>query len=538
MDKVAWGAAVLLFALLLLQPGLPTAGAHQGDHAPGEGHDEAPPPDRDFLNPDAQPITPNASYVRQENPAVHTSLIVWEETEYGRSTNIVAYNASTDAGAFPLSTRAIQETNPTVRGPWIAWEQHHQGDNATTDIAVLDIRTGTTFTVPDDGHDQHDPVIGGNATVYYAEDHDDVTYLRAYDLENRNVWAPAGDTPIIWEPSAHGSTVAWAEGSRTRAKIVMHDTATDTTEKVPDRWNLREGPRVGPHGVAFVASQPFPQGGTYTIFYNEDTGIQHLRSGVYPHANLDHCEDAIVWDQPGIAVSDAYHVSVWDPYVDKRTDLGSDNTNPACGGGHLAYEKETVPEGEDEPAPRVYHLDIRDVRRQADARIEIDPGLEKGIFSDPVTFTGTAYPGDPREPIQYIAARVDQGDAQRVDTHATEDGMRWEITVDPDRYASGVRTLEVLAEDSMGSRTMQTFTFYTDTPYELDQNQLDTGLDVPRTEPSPFPFSVLDHYKAYQPFYNTILLLIVLIAAAAYGVYRYRIDQPPEPPQYVPPDDS
>lgn len=542
MDRTALGLILCVLALfVLIQPGLPSAQAHGGAHAPEDEHPdevsqgEAPPGEGFHAN--ASAVIPYEPYIRQENPAIHGSMIVWEESEIGRPANIVAYNLSTDEGAFPLSTRAINERNPTVHGPWIAWEQHHEGDNATVDIAVLDVRTGTTITIPDDGHDQTRPAIANNGTVYYAERHGEDEHLRAFDLLTRTTWEPIGGTEIFGGPSTYGHTLAWAEVSTRHAKIVTLDTRNMTKETVPDRWNIREGPLVGPHGVAFVANNRGLQGGTYTVTYNEEDGVQHRRTGVYPHKDLDHCANGVVWGQPGISVSELDHVSAWDPYTLKTTHLGVNNTNPACSGDHVVYEKR-IAGGDEEPVPRIYVIDFRELRLGTDAEIRLDPGLERSIITDTTTLTGTILPGDPREPVDTVVARIDRDSIRMPETEPLPDGgVRWSITVDPDRYPSGLRTLQVSVVDTMGTRTVDAFTFFTDTPYILDESRLDRTLDVPRTDPSPFPFSILDHYKAYQPFYNTVILVIILIVVVVIGVIRYRANKPPEPPRYVPPDD-
>lgn len=538
--------AVAVLALLLVQPAVPVADAgpgHEGhDHGEHDGNETKASDGRrsgNTFEPNATAVTPNARYVEQRNPDLHGTLLVWEQRRVGHDWDVMGYNLSTDNNPAPIATRNIDERNPTVRGPWIAWERHYGHQNATVDLAVLDTRTGTTLEVPDTGHDQLDPVFGGDATLYYAERtaDDEAGHLRAFDLGTRTIEHPIGNHTIHGAPDAYGQKVTWYEETQGSAKVVVFDVATEERTEVPDIWNLKDGPAVGPAGVAFVARHGGAQRGVYTVLYNETRGaMTYMRSGVYPHQHVDQCEPGVVWDQPGSPTLDGDHVALWTRYTERRTTLGVNNSNPSCSTSHLVYEKKVEPANDDlDRMPRIYALDLASIRRPADATITVDPGLEKGIYSDTFTFSGIAEPGDPREPLQAVYAGVDNANYREIETERVDRGVRWAVTLDADNYLSGSHTLEVVTEDAMGTRTREQFSFYTDTPYKLDPN---TGgdLDVPRSEPSPFPFNIVDHYKDYQPFYNTVLLVLLIVGGAVYGYYRYQASKPPEPPEYVPPD--
>lgn len=532
--------AVAALALLLAQPIVPGVGAHSGhdDHADADGSSSSA--SGPTFRPNASPVTPDARYVRQENPAVHGDLVVWQQKQVGRDWDVMAFNLSSDQNAVPVSSRDAHETNPAVRGPWIAWEHHPARSDASTTIKLLDTRTGTTIQVPDSGQDQVEPVIGGDK-VYYVEHQADLHERRlfAFDLASREVEEPIGNRTILSSVDTHGRWLTWAEGARGSAKVVVYDTENETKQKLPKLWTLRDGPTIGPAGVAWIAQHAGRQNGVYTVIWNDTTEFDYRRSNVYPHRNIEQCSTGVVWDQPGTPTDDFDAVAIWDRFVDKRTVLGSNNTDPDCSSQQLVYEK-TVP-AEDEDLgrqPRIYAAAMQDLRRTTDATIRLDPGLEDAIYSDTINFTGLAIPGDPREPIAEIKAAIDNGPALDVETRPAENGVRWRLTVDADDYLSGSHVLHLHVEDTLGSSTRENWGFYTDTPYRRSASTDSGGPNVPRAEPSPFPFNLIDHYKAYQPFYNTVALVLLLIAAAVYAVYRYRDNSVVETPEYVPPEDS
>lgn len=535
MRPAARCLTLALAVLLLFQPVLPAALAHGGQK---EGHHTSQPGGQG-MDPNASAITPNARYVRQQSPAAHGSLVVWEQRSFGRDWDIMAYNFSSGGDPFPLTTRAVNERDPAVRGPWVAWEEHHPEANASTDIVVFDVRTGHVLRVPDSGHDEVEPVFGGGSTLYYVLNGEaENRYLRAFDLDARTVEAPIGNRTIVGDVGAYKRWVTWAEGRDTSAKIHVLDRASGEITKVPRVWTLSDGPTMGPVGVAFIARHTGTQRGTYTTIYNLTTRFNDLRSGVYPHENLAQCDAGVVWNQPGTATSDADAVALWDRYIETRIAFTANNTDPTCTREKLIYVKRVPHEDPDiDHVRRIYALDLSNARLPIEAEIEIDPDQEHGIYRGTTTFSGIAHPGDPREPIQRVIAWVDDGSTLPVKTARTTEGVRWAVRVNTSQLTNGQHTLVVGTIDDMGTRSRQGFTFYVDAPYTVDPGSLPGGVDVPRTEPSPFPFSLLDHYQAYQPFYNTVVLVLLVIVGGVWAYRRYKENQPAGTPEYVRPDE-
>lgn len=534
-------AVFTVLALLLAQPLVPVANAHSGhqEHEGGSEGGEAPSSSGPIFRPNASPVTPDIRYVRQENPAVHGDLVVWQQKRVGHDWDVMAINLSSDDNAVPVATRDAHETDPAVRGPWIAWEHHPKTKDSTTTIKILDTRTGTTIQVPDSGKQQFHPVFGDDE-LYYLEPAGEESKRRlfSFDLASRSVEEPIGNRTILTPPDTHGRWLTWAEGARGAANIVVYDTLNDTKRKLPQLWTVRDGPTIGPAGVAWVANHGGAQGGEYTVIWNETTEFDYRRSGVYPHRNIAQCEVGVVWDQPGTATGDFHGVALWDRFVEKRAVLTPNNTNPDCSSERLVYEKTIESEDDDlGHQPRIYADAMENLRRPTDATVRLDPGLEDAIFSGTVNLTGRAMPGDPREPITGVYGSIDNGPFYELETRTTEDGVRWRFPIDADDYLSGSHVFTVVVEDNAGSQTRENWKFYTDTPYR-GSNAPANDLDVPRTDPSPFPFNLIDHYKAYQPFYNTVALGILLLAAAVYAVRRYREKQAIETPEYVPPEDT
>lgn len=543
MSRVARGVVIVLACLLVVQPILPSVMAHsEGDSGHHDTDDEAvgrrqgSSQDNSF-NPKAQRATPGSRYVHQDNPDAHGSLLVFEHRAFGRDWDIMALNVSSGGDAFPLTTRAVNERNPTVRGPWIAWEAHHEGPNATTDIVVFDIRTGHAIRVPDSGHDEHSPVIGAR-TVYYLVERGEDPNLRAFDLDTQTVEAPIGNRTVVGEPAAHGHQVAWATGSQREAKIHVLDRRTGNETDVPRLWWLKDGLTMGKHGLAFIAKVGGAQSGTYTWSWTAEGGLTPYRGNVYPQDNVDACDLGFVYGQPGTATSDRNAIVVQDGYINEGLTLTADNFDPACSDDHVIYVKEVEHPDEDIGTVRwVYHFPAENIRQDVSSKIRLDDGQERGIYSGQVRFSGTAIPGDPREPIRTVVAVVDNGEVREVDFQREDGKVRWETKVSTEGLANGQHRLRIGVIDDRGTRSTEDFVFYVDQPFELSKNQMDTGVNVPQTKSSPFPFSIIDHYQRYQPFYNTILLVLVLIAAAIWFLLRYIRGRPEGTPEYVPPDE-
>ncbi len=544
----AWVRPVIwtLFLLLLLQPVAPLALGHGGESSPnhhddsgdeddangdGAGETAGPAPN---VDPRAEPLTPKERYVEQRNPDVHGSLVVFEQMQIGRDWDIMAYNLSTEGPAFPLTLEENDEMQPTVRGPWAAWEEHDKGE---IDIVVLNLRTGNVHRVPNLGGAERYPTILGDTVYFLLEEKPGKGQLRGYDLISKRVLDPIGNQTIISPPKAWGHQLVWAEGARIEAKLQLMDRRTGEIDALPQTWNLVEGPTVGPWGVAWVAEFGGAQMGTYTVAWNQTTGLDYKRTSIYPHANVEVCDAGVVWDQPGSSTTSLQVINLFDNYVDTPITLGDRNFNAHCSGDHLIYEKLVPAEDEDlDRTRRIYRLDLARVRVPNEATVQLDEGLERAIARHTMTFTGYAEAGDPREPIAAIYGGVDGEDFRRLEIRERGNGYEWSMTVEPRRYFSGQHALSIVVEDVRGYRTSVGFTFFTNAPYSLDDAIYEQGLQVPREQAHPFPFNLFNHYDDYRPFYNTILLLVVVLIAIAVGVRRYLNNRPPAPPEYVAPE--
>lgn len=520
--------------LLLAQPAAPAVLAHGGN---GDGHQEtsdgqgATP-----WKPNATRLTPERRYVQQVNADASGPMVVWQERELGRDWDIVAKNLSTDGPAFPVTVEAAAQTHPVIQGPWVAWTEQHEGN---ADIVVLNLRSGEQFQLPDSGEDDVGPAIGDKTIYWLSRNNKNTGSLRAFDLVERKLLYPIGNTTIVAPPDAHGPYLTWAEGNNLEAKIRVRNVQTEETWTVPDFWMLQDGPALGRWGVAFIADVQGGQPGTYAQLFNWTKGnIQAFRTGKYPHQNVNVCDSGVIWDQQAPEVENAPTVAIWDGYTDKIGDFGYENHNGDCSGDALIYEKVTPAEDEDLGNTRhLYVLDLASVRAPSKATIEIDPGLERGIYQGKSLFTGELTMGDPREPLRGLWARVDGGELQPVEAQPAGEGTyRWRVEIDTSRYFNGQHSLSIISIDERGTQTKEGFVFFTHGTYQTQEEVFDQPLRIPVDRPSPFPFNVVDHYKDYQPFYNTILLVLGLLALIGYFIYRWITNQPPAPPEYVPPE--
>ncbi len=520
--------------LLVAQPAVPLVLSHGGN---GDGHDSGGEHQgATAWKPNATRVTPDRRYVDQRNVDTSGPMIVWQERELGRDWDIVAKNLSTDGPAFPVTVDADAQTHPVIQGPWVAWVEHHEGN---ADIVVLNLRSGEQFQLPDTGEDDVGPTISHKTIYWLSRNNKNTGHLRGFDLVDRKLLYPIENKTIVAPPAAHGPFLTWAEGNNLEAKIRVQNMDTGETWSAPHLWTLKDGPAIGRWGVAFIADVHGTQSGTYTQLYNWTQGnIEAFRTGKYPHENVEVCDSGVLWDQYAPDVDNAPTVAIWDGFTDKIGDFGYDNHKADCTGDALLYEKVVPSEDEDlGQTHHLYMLNLASVRAPARATIEIDPGLERGIYEGKTLFTGDLILGDPREPLEGLWARIDGGELQPVRAQKTGEGTyRWRVEVDTSRYFNGQHSLNIISIDERGTQTQQGFVFFTHGTYQTSDEVFDQPLRVPIDRPSPFPFSIVDHYKDYQPFYNTVLLVIFLLVLIGYFVYRWVTHQPPAPPEYVPPE--
>lgn len=519
--------------LLLAQPAVPMVLAHGGN---GDGHHETSQEEEDnSFGPNAVRLTPGRRYVEQTNPATSGTMVVWQERELGREWDVVAKNLSTNGSAFAVTVEPAAQTQPVVQGPWIAWVQQDEGER---DVVVLNIRSGEQIEIPDGGQDATGPTIGDKKIYWQVPTSRNVGYLRGFDLVEHELLYPIENRTIVAPPVAHGPYLAWAEGDNIEAKVRVQDTRSGETWSAPGLWALEDGPAIGRWGVAFIADVRDGQEGTYTQLFNwTKQHLQPFRTGKYPHENVDVCPSGVVWDQFAPQADNAATVAIWDGYTGKIGDFGYQNHDGTCTLDSLIYEKVVPAEDDDLGNTRhLYILDLVSVRPPAKTTIEIDPGLEDGIYQGTAVFTGDLTLGDPRQPLREAWARVDGGELQPAEVRPTGEGTySWRVEIDTSRYFNGQHTLKILTVDDRGTRSEQGFRFFTHGTYQTREEVFDQPLRVPVKEASPFPFSIVDHYQDHQPFYNTILLILGILALIAYFVFRWLQQRPPAPPEYVPP---
>jgi len=533
--------AVVAALVLLVQAAVPPALAHAGDQGQGETGDE------DDANASEErgtgfPITPEREFAEQLNPDMDGPRIVWQERLPGENEtwDIMLANISEEnITAVPLTNTDHDEKAPIIEGDHVAWTIHPSEDPRNENLAVLDLDSGRIRNVPDEGNIESSPTFGADGTLYYAVHQDDKRILKAFDPDTGETTEPLGGREIVGEPAAHGPWLAWGEGSQRSAKFHIKDTRNGNVTEVEGLYHVTDGPELGPAGLAWIAKYggEFTRG-TYTTLYNLTTGLDKFRTSVYPHRGLDHCEAGVVWDQPGTSTTEASAVALWDRFVDGTIMFGAETFSGTCGDDHLVYEQNIRGEADSQQGTRqLYASDLREVRLFRDAQITMEPEDRRSIVESVETFEGTVASQDPREPIVRVMGSVDGSPMEELQTQRTDEGLAWEAVIEPEILDPGRHQLTIRAEDALGRVTEEQYTFYTETPYDLASSTAGGEPNVPRQEDSPFPFNVLNHYQDYRPFYNTAILLLVIVAGLAWYGYRRYAEEPTGTPEYVPPED-
>jgi hypothetical protein len=481
-------------------------------------------------------LTPDRDQVRQINPDIDGSVAVWQEKRPGEDWEIVQYNLSSDGPAVTLTNNDLDDVEPTASGDWVTWEVRNSTTSDTTNVRVLDLDSGRVYHVPDSGSHETEPVAAPNGTIYYKQGGSNDAQMRAFDPGTGNVRSPIGNTRIQGDIGYDDGQLVWAEGGGS-VKIHVRNLTTGRTQEVPGLHNLRDGPVLDDGGVGFVSRKSGAQSGTYTSRWHPEYGVEDLRTSVRPHDNVDACPTGFVWDQPGSGPSDRSAIGHWDRYLDELQTFGNDHFDPTCGFERILYEQPVNVNDPNEGASRyIYMIDLEENRLPSDPIVKTEDGFENSILRSPTVVSGVVEPVDPRVEITRIDAAVIGDDGQRVDTNATDDGMRWRMQIDPREYRSGEQTLVLLAQDSLNRTSRHEVSFYTETPFELNEGVFEQGVDVPREEGPGFPRNLLAHYETYQQFYNTLILVILGLALLTwYGVRWWRREDPGEP-EYVPPD--
>lgn len=528
--------AVVASLALLVQMAVPPALAHSQNHGGGDEESEGP-----QTRGTGFPLTPDREFAEQLNPDMDGPRVVWQERLPGDDENwdIMMANISREnITAIPLTNTDHDEKAPIVDGDRVAWTVQPSDDPTNANLAVLDLETGRIHHVPDTGRDERHPTFGGDGRLYYTVIEGERRVVKAFDPGTGKVDEPLDGRGIVGEPAAYERWLAWAEGSQRNAKFHIKDLRTGNVTKVEGLYNLKDGPELGPAGLAWIAKYggQFSRG-TYATLYNLTTGIDKFRSSVYPHRGLDHCETGVVWHQPGTATTDESAVALWDRFVDGTITFGVETFSGTCGDDHLVYEQNVRGDADSDKGTRqLYASDLREVRLFRDAQIRMDPEDKRSIVRSVETFEGTASSQDPREPITSVLGSVDGSPLEELNTTRTEDGVAWEAVIEPRILEPGRHQLTIVAEDALGRSTQETYTFYTETPYNLDPA---SGQEpqVPLEEDSPFPFNVVNHYQDYRPFYNTVILALLLIAGLIWYGYRRYTKEPTGTPEYVPPEE-
>lgn len=529
VDRLA-RLAVLAGLALLVQAGMPGAVAHGGGHTTGSGADG------DGTATGFR-LTPDRPFVEQLNPHVDGPRVVWQERAPGEDWEIHMANLTGNVTLTRLTNTDFNESNPIVEDHWVAWRAFDPGEGS--DLVVLDVSTGSLQHVPDSGQPELFPSFADNGTLYYkVHTQGDHGLLRGFDPRTGEVFKPIGNQTIVGEPSAYGDRVAWAEGSKVNAKFHIRDMRTGKITEVPNLYNLEDGPELGPSGLAWIARYggQFDRG-TYTTVYDAETGVDRIRSSVYPHKHLEHCNAGVVWSQPGTADQDRPVVALHDRFIDGTVTFDVDAFDGACGFDHLVYEKNTQGDPDSEAGTRqVFGIDLDRFRLPREADIQVTNDFERSLLRHEEEVVGTAVPGDPREPIEQVLASIDGGPTAPIAINQTEDGVVWRTKIDPRAFDSGRHELKITAVDEQGRPSSETFVFYAETPYNVGSSDQE-GPIVPREGESPFPLSVFNHYQDYQPFYNTVVLVLVIVLGGGWYLYKRRKEKPPGRPEYVPPDD-
>lgn len=527
--------ALLFSVALLLQPVVSPALAHSDEQHGGDTNETEEDSGIGFL------LTPEREFAKQLNPSMDGPRIVWQERLPGddETWDIMMANVSADnITAIPLTNTDHDEKRPVVEGDRVAWTVIPSDDPDNENLAVLDLSTGRIQHVPDTGQSEKHPTFDGDGNLYYtAEGEGGRMVFHGFDPDTGEVFFPIGKRAIVGEPTADEHWLAWAEGSPTNAKLHIKNLKTGNETKVKGLYKLEDGPELGPAGLAWIADYggEFTRG-KYTTLYNFTTGIKKFRTNVYPHRNLDHCETGPLWDQPGTSTTERSAIALRDRFVHGTILFGEGSFSGTCGADHVVYEQ-TVKGGDGREGVRqLYVVDLRDYRLPRDARITIDDSDRRRILRAPETLNGIAKARDTREPVTKVAASIDGGPAVGLNTTRTDEGLVWEAPIEPRELEPGRHELEIIAIDTLNRTTARTFTFYTETPYEVQLGPAEEP-DVPREQPAPFPLNVLNHYQDYQPFYNTVFLVIAILVGLAWFAYRRYQQQPTGTPEYVPPDD-
>lgn len=532
--------ALIASLLLLVQAGVPTAWAHSDDHGGGAGGEGGETGANETSNETAFRLTPDREFVEQLNPHMSGDRVVWQERPpgTGEDWDIMMANLSGEE----IQTRALTNTDhdekrPVIEDHRVAWTVFPEEDPDNENLIVLDLHSGRIHHVPDYGNDERWPTFGGNGSLYYTAWIEGEQRLRGYNPATGKVFAPIGERSVTGEPAAHGDKLAWATGTRTSVKFHIKDTSNGSIERVPGIYNLQDGPAMGEAGLAWIARYggQFSRG-DYATLYNETTGVEKFESKVYPHTNVGVCPTGVIWDQPGTATTDSQAVALWDRFVDGTVTFGAQAHSGTCGGDHVVYEVTVQGQDGSEGTRQLFAHDLREVRLHRDAMIKIDDRDRRSILRSIETLSGIARSADPREPIQRVLATVDGGQLQEINTTRTEEGLAWKAQIDPRPFQPGRHKLQIVVLDELNRPTKKSFTFYTETPYDIDPASTD-GPQVPREDAAPFPLNLINHYQDHRSFYNTVILVLLILAGIAWYVYRRLEEKEVGQPEYVPPEE-
>lgn len=123
-----------------------------------------------------------------------------------------------DGMTFPLTnTPLIDETSPSVSGPWVVWSAKTHGSEMST-IVAMNVDNSETRVIADNGANNLDPSINGDLIVWESDLNGNLD-LFAYQLSTGKTFQVTSDPSHQYEPDLYGNIIVYADTRNGSADI-------------------------------------------------------------------------------------------------------------------------------------------------------------------------------------------------------------------------------------------------------------------------------------------------------------------------------
>lgn len=163
---------------------------------------------------------------RQHNPAIHGSLVAWEDERHGQ-TEIYAYDLETSNVAFRVTNSTATQRNPAVGIGWIAYEDRSDLANGTN-IGIWHRADGANSVLVGKTGDQTAPALAGEHVAFVDQEYGQ-TDVMAVRASGGRPFFLTRDTALETAPVSSGAFTFFLHAADDTWELLAYDGVRNVT---------------------------------------------------------------------------------------------------------------------------------------------------------------------------------------------------------------------------------------------------------------------------------------------------------------------